>query len=195
VADFYRGKTVRIIVGFAAGGGYDLYSRVIAKHMGKHIPGNPTVIVENMPGAGSMTAMNNIYNSLPKDGTVIGNVAGGLVLQQLAKGPGIEFDAAKMEYLGAPSYFEYLMIVTKKSGITKLEDVLGPSGKQVVIGSTGVGSGSYNTTIVAREALGINKGRGGRLFQQLGLHQVHFRGAAADWRVPATGPVRRAAHQ
>ncbi|MDZ4343838.1 MAG: hypothetical protein U1E51_15565, partial [Candidatus Binatia bacterium] len=69
VADFYRGKTVRIVVGFSAGGGYDQYSRVIARHLSKFIPGNPAVIVDNMPGAGSIIAANHVYNAAPKDGT------------------------------------------------------------------------------------------------------------------------------
>ena len=80
VADFYRGKSVRIIVGFSAGGGYDAYSRVIGRHLHKHIPGNPNVIVDNMTGAGSMIAANHIFNAAPKDGTVIGNVSGQIIL-------------------------------------------------------------------------------------------------------------------
>ncbi|MEK7335079.1 MAG: hypothetical protein AAB222_07150, partial [Candidatus Binatota bacterium] len=83
VADFYRGKTVRIIVGFSAGGGYDAYSRVIARHLGKYIPGNPAIIVDNMAGAGSIIAANHVYNAAPKDGTVIGNISGPIILEQL----------------------------------------------------------------------------------------------------------------
>src|SRR3990167_7690629 len=75
VADFYRGKTVRIIVGFSAGGGYDAYSRLIARHLGQYIPGNPTVIVDNMAGAGSIIAANHVYNAGAKDGTLIGNIS------------------------------------------------------------------------------------------------------------------------
>jgi hypothetical protein len=77
VADFYRGKTVRIIVGAAPGGGFDTYARAVARHIGRHIPGNPSVIVENMPGAGSLIAANHVYNVAPKDGTVIGHILGG----------------------------------------------------------------------------------------------------------------------
>src|SRR5687768_415517 len=76
VADFYRGKTIRLIVGFAPGGGYDAYSRLISKYLGTYIPGNPSVIVENMPGAGSLVAANQTYNTLPKDGTVVTNISG-----------------------------------------------------------------------------------------------------------------------
>src|SRR5438445_13572125 len=74
VADFYRNKTLRIIVGFTAGGGYDQYSRLIGRHLSKHIPGNPNVIVDNMAGAGSIIAANHVYHAAPKDGTVVGNI-------------------------------------------------------------------------------------------------------------------------
>jgi tripartite-type tricarboxylate transporter receptor subunit TctC len=83
VADFYRGKTVRIVVGFSAGGGYDQYSRVIGRHLSKHIPGNPNVLVDNMPGVGSIIAANHLYNAAPKDGTVMANISGPIVLEQL----------------------------------------------------------------------------------------------------------------
>ena len=92
---FYNGKTVRIIVGASAGGGYDTYSRTIARHMGKHIPGNPTFVVENMPGAGFLISANYIYKVAKPDGLTIGHFIGGLFLQQLLGKPGIEFDAAK----------------------------------------------------------------------------------------------------
>ena len=83
VAEFYKGKTVRIIVGFSAGGGYDAYSRVIGRHLHKHILGNPTVVVDNMAGAGSILAANHINNVAPKDGTIIGNFSGQIILEQL----------------------------------------------------------------------------------------------------------------
>ena len=82
VADYYNGKTVRFIVGFAPGGGFDTYTRAIARHIGKHIPGNPSVIVDNMPGGGSLTAANYVYGGTRPDGLTIGNWIGGLVLQQ-----------------------------------------------------------------------------------------------------------------
>ena len=82
-ADFYQGKTVRIIVGLAAGGGYDLYARTLARHFGKHIPGNPAVVVENMTGAGSIIAANHLYKIARPDGLTIGHYLGGIALQQL----------------------------------------------------------------------------------------------------------------
>ena len=87
--EFYQGKTIRVVVGFSAGGGFDAYSRTIARHLGKHIPGNPTVIVENMPGAGSLIAANHIYKVARPDGLTIGNFVGYSVLGQVLGRPGI----------------------------------------------------------------------------------------------------------
>src|SRR5947209_5269755 len=81
VADFYRGKTVRIVVGFSAGGGYDQYSRLIARHLSKFIPGNPAIIVDNMAGAGSIIAANHTFSAAPKDGTIIGKISGPIILE------------------------------------------------------------------------------------------------------------------
>lgn len=83
---FFKGKTMRIVVGFAAGGGFDTYARAISRHMGKHIPGNPTIIVENMPGAGSLIAANHVYKVAKPDGLTIGHFGGGLFMQQLKGG-------------------------------------------------------------------------------------------------------------
>ncbi|HYT55609.1 MAG TPA: hypothetical protein VEQ38_12915, partial [Verrucomicrobiae bacterium] len=100
---FYKGKAVRIIVGASAGGGYDTYSRTIARHMGKHIPGNPGLIVDNMPGAGFLISANYMYKVAKPDGLTIGHFIGGLFLQQLLGKAGVEFDARKFEYIGVPA--------------------------------------------------------------------------------------------
>ena len=155
VADFYRGKTVRIIVGFSAGGGYDAYSRVIGRHLGKYIPGNPAIIVDNMAGAGSIIAANHVYNAAPKDGTVIGNISGPIILEQLFNNPAVQFDMGKLRYLAVPVSETYLMIVTRKPGVTKFEEVLGPKGKQVVIGAI-PGSTVEHGPILVRDVLGAN---------------------------------------
>ncbi|MDH3445688.1 MAG: hypothetical protein OEN50_17310, partial [Deltaproteobacteria bacterium] len=99
---FYKGKTIRLIVGLAPGGGFDTYSRTIARHMGKHIPGNPAIIVDNMPGAASLVSANFLYRVAKPDGLTMGNFVGGIAMHQLFGKPGIEFDATKFEYLGVP---------------------------------------------------------------------------------------------
>jgi tripartite-type tricarboxylate transporter receptor subunit TctC len=119
--DFYQGKTVRFVVGFSAGGGFDAYTRAIARHIGKHIPGKPTTIVENMPGAGSMIAANYIYKQAKPDGLTVGNWIGGLILQQLIGVKGIAFDAAKLEWIGSPVDTLNVCAFGKKSGITSIE--------------------------------------------------------------------------
>ncbi|MGH7768790.1 MAG: Bug family tripartite tricarboxylate transporter substrate binding protein, partial [Candidatus Binatia bacterium] len=118
---FYKGQTVRIIVGASAGGGYDTYSRTIARHIGKHIPGNPTFLVENMPGAGFLISANYMYKAAKPDGLTIGHFIGGLFLQQLLGKPGIEFDAVKFQFIGVPTQDNFVMGVAKATGITDLE--------------------------------------------------------------------------
>jgi tripartite-type tricarboxylate transporter receptor subunit TctC len=144
---FYKGKTVRIVVGFTAGGGFDTYSRVIARHMVRHIPGSPTMIVENMPGAGSLISANYLYKIARPDGLTIGHFIGGLLLSQVLGQKGIEFDARKFEYLGAPVNEHPVCAVTKASGITSLEKWLA-SPTPVKLG--GVAPGSSNPDNVQR---------------------------------------------
>jgi tripartite-type tricarboxylate transporter receptor subunit TctC len=153
--NFYRGKTVRIIVGFSAGGGYDQYSRLIGRHLSKHIPGNPAIVVENMAGAGSIIAANHVFNAAPKDGTVIGNISGPIVLEQLFGNPAVQFDMAKFRYVAVPVGETYLMIVTRRPGVTSFEELIGPKGKQVSVGAI-PGSTVEHAPILARDVLGAN---------------------------------------
>jgi tripartite-type tricarboxylate transporter receptor subunit TctC len=102
VSNFYRGKTIQVLVGFGPGGGYDLYARTLARYMGKHIPGNPTMVPQNMPGAGGIKAMNYLYNVARKDGTAMGTFARGLVVEPLlGHTDGIQFEAAKFTWIGS----------------------------------------------------------------------------------------------
>lgn len=121
-ANFYQGKNIRIIVGLSAGGGYDLYTRTIARHMGRHIPGNPSLTVENMTGAGSLIATNHIYKVARPDGLTIGHFLGGLFLQQLLGKPGIEFDSQKFEHVGVPGQDNFMVGVAKSTGVTEVEN-------------------------------------------------------------------------
>jgi tripartite-type tricarboxylate transporter receptor subunit TctC len=134
VADFYRGKTVNIVVGHSAGGGFDRYARAIARHLGKYIPGNPSIIVNNMVGAGTMVSANYTYNQAPRDGTVINSFDGGLWPSQLYGSPAVQFDMTKLNYIGAPDTFKYIMVATKRSGITKMEEIM-TGAKEVIVGA------------------------------------------------------------
>jgi tripartite-type tricarboxylate transporter receptor subunit TctC len=155
VGDFFRGKTVKIIVGFSAGGGYDAYSRAIGRHIHKHIPGNPGVIVENMAGAGSIILANHMFNAAPKDGTVIGNFSGQIILEQLFANPAVQYDLAKFRYLGVPIGETYLLIVTRKSGVTKLDELLGTKSKLITVGGI-PGSTVEQGPLLMRDLLGAN---------------------------------------
>jgi tripartite-type tricarboxylate transporter receptor subunit TctC len=120
--DFYRGKTIRIIVGFSAGGGFDQYARIISRHMPRHIPGTPTMIVDNMGGAGSRLAANYLFKAAAPDGLTIGNFIGSLLLQQILGDQGIEFDGRRFEWLGAPVQDQNVCALTKNSGVTNLDE-------------------------------------------------------------------------
>ncbi len=152
---FYKGKTVRIIVGAAAGGGYDTYSRTIARHMGKHIPGNPTIVVDNMPGAGFLIAANYMYKAAKPDGLTIGHFIGGLFLQQfLSLRPGIEFDSKKFEYIGVPAQDNYMVGISKATGITSLEQWVA-SKTPLKLGGVGPGSATDDIPKVLAATIGL----------------------------------------
>ena len=152
---FYNGKTVRIIVGASAGGGYDTYSRTIARHIGKHVPGNPTFVVENMPGAGFLISANYMYKIAKPDGLTIGHFIGGLFLQQLLGKPGIEFDAAKFEYIGVPTQDDYVIGISKKNtGISSMEQWMATK-TTVKLGGVGAGSATDDIPKVLIATIGL----------------------------------------
>lgn len=145
---FYKGKTIRVIVGLSAGGGYDTYSRAIARHLGKHIPGNPTIVVENMTGAGSLIAANHLYKLAKPDGLTIGHFLGGLFLQQVLGKPGIQFDGRKFEYLGVPTQDSQMLALSKRTGINSADEWFA-SKKVVKFGGVGAGSATDDLTKIA----------------------------------------------
>ncbi|MGH7826616.1 MAG: Bug family tripartite tricarboxylate transporter substrate binding protein [Candidatus Binatia bacterium] len=152
--DFYKGATMRLVVGFAAGGGFDTYSRTIARHLGKHIPGNPTIVVENMTGAGGLIAANHLYRAAKPDGLTIGNIIGGLFMAQLLGRAGIEFDALKFGYLGVPAKDHPTCVFMKESGITSIEKWMA-SKTPVKVGGTGPGATTYDNPRILQVALDL----------------------------------------
>lgn len=134
VSDFYKGKQVTIYVGYSAGGGYDTYARLLGRHIGKHIPGKPSVIVRNMPGAGSVRMANWLYNVGPKDGTAIGAVARGVAFDTLFGMKGSQFDAQKFNWLGSMNNEVSVCVSWATSAIKTFEDV---RAKELVVGGTG----------------------------------------------------------
>jgi tripartite-type tricarboxylate transporter receptor subunit TctC len=154
-APFYEGKSIRVIVGYSAGGGYDAYARVLGRHMSKHVPGNPTLIVENMTGAGSLVAANYVYKAAKPDGLTIGHFNGGLFFNQVMNQPGIEFDARKFEYIGAAVKEETAFAFSKSSGITSVEKWMAA---KTPVKMGGVAPGAFapdNVIRILKAALGL----------------------------------------
>ncbi len=140
VADFYRGKTVQVLVGFGPGGGYDLYARTLARYMGRHIPGNPTMVPQNMPGAGGVKVMNYLYDVARKDGTVIATFARGLAIEPLlGHVQGMQFDATKFGWVGSVSNEVSICAFWNTSGIRTWQDM---QTKPSTIGASAAGADS-----------------------------------------------------
>ncbi|MEX0753080.1 MAG: tripartite tricarboxylate transporter substrate-binding protein [Xanthobacteraceae bacterium] len=137
---YYAGKTVKMIIGFGPGGGYDRWARTVAQHIGKHLPGNPTVVSQNMPGAGSYVAAGHIYNTAPKDGTVIGIIARDAPLGPLTGQEGAQFDPLKITWLGSPTTETNVCISYKTAQVKTVQDLFT---KELILGDTGPGTGTH----------------------------------------------------
>ena len=133
-------KLIRLIVSFGAGGGYDLWARLVARHMSQYLPGDPSIVVENMPGAGGFTAANYLYNQAPHDGSVFALVAREAILGPLTNAQGARFDPTQMGWLGSPTTETSVCIANRSSGITSTSDL---KDHPLTMGDTGSGSGTY----------------------------------------------------
>jgi tripartite-type tricarboxylate transporter receptor subunit TctC len=151
-AELYEGKTVRFVVGFPAGGGFDIYARTMARHIGRHLPGNPTVIVENMPGASSLVAANTLYGRTRPDGLTVGFFHGNLITQHLLGGEGIAFDPAKFEWVGSPTVSTGVCAFRKASGITSIEE-WAKAKEPVKLGGIAPGDTTYDIAKILAAAL------------------------------------------
>ena len=160
VADFYRGRTVNLVVGYGPGGGYDLCARLVARHIGRYIPGNPTVVVQNMPGAGSLRAANYLYTVAPNDGATIGTIARDMpLLAVLGNVPGVRFDPRKLVWLGSSSDFAndaHILMVRGDAPVKSIEDARRAGGPPLVLGSTAAGTSGSDVPMLLRDALGLN---------------------------------------
>ena len=160
VAEFYKGRQVSLIVGYGSGGGYDVYGRLFARHLGRHIPGNPTVVVQNMPGAGSLRAINFLANTAPKDGTAIALFARDMpLIGIIGHNPNVRFDPRKLTWLGSSSSYAndaYFLFVRKDAQVKSIEDARRPAGPPLVLGGTAEGATGNDVATVTRDALGLN---------------------------------------
>src|SRR5262245_43085466 len=150
-ADFYKGKTIDFYIGYSAGGAYDLYARMIARHIGKHIPGNPQVVPKNMEGAGSQRLANWLYGVAPKDGTAIGATSRGMAFDPLLGNKTAQYDAPKFTWIGSANDEVSVCVAWHTSGVTKWDDVMT---RELPIGSTGTGDDTYQFPKFANTALG-----------------------------------------
>ncbi len=134
VEAFYKGKTMQLLIGFGPGGGYDLYGRAVARHMGRFIPGNPTLVPQNMAGAGSVRAASSLYNAAPKDGTVIGTFSRGIIVDTLLGANKGQFEAQKFGWVGSVTNEVSVCGFSRSSGIRTWNDMLT---KDTTVGSSG----------------------------------------------------------
>ncbi len=129
-AQEYKDKTLTFVVGYSPGGSFDLYARVLARYIGRYLPGNPTRIVENMTGAGGIIAANHLYNRVKPDGLTVGAWASPLVLQHIMGNDAAQFDGRRFGYLGIPAEYDTVCTFNQKSGITKMEDWVNAKGRK-----------------------------------------------------------------
>ena len=182
--DFYKDKTLRFIVGQAAGGGYDTYTRTIARHIVKHIPGNPAAVVENMTGAGSLVAANYLYNSAKADGLTIANWNSAFVLNQALNDRNIKFDARKFGWIGAPSKGVPVFVIMGFAGAKSFEEIV-KSGKILKVGGTAPGSHSIDLPLMLNKMLGtkfnVVSGYQGTAQVRLAMQRREVDGDFTNW--------------
>ena len=150
-AEFYRGKSIELDIGYSVGGGYDLYARLIARRLGQHVPGNPTVVPKNMEGAGSLRLANYLYAAAPRDGTVIGAISRGAAFDPLLNEQGARFDASKFSWIGSANNEVSVCVALTSSGISKFDDLFA---NPLTIGSTGAGDDTYQFPALVNAVLG-----------------------------------------
>lgn len=136
---FYAGKTVTLLIGFGSGGGNDIWARMVARHMGRHLPGNPNILPQNLPGAGGLLVANQLYNVSPKDGTVIALINRGIPMEPLLGGAGTQFDPLRFNWIGSPDRDTAICVSRRDSGVTSMQDLFQ---KELVMGATGSGADS-----------------------------------------------------
>jgi tripartite-type tricarboxylate transporter receptor subunit TctC len=151
IADFYRGRRINFVIGFGTGGGYDIYARLLGRFLGEHIPGKPTIVVQNMPGAGSRRAANWLYAIAPKDGTVIATIGQATPIDQALGAPGIQFDARDFNWIGNLVVVNNIMFVSAASGAATVAEA---TRKTLTIGATGASSPSVLYPQVSNNLLG-----------------------------------------
>ncbi len=194
---FYEGKTIRIVVALGTGGDYDNYARIAGRYLGKYIPGNPTIVVQNMPGAGGLLAANHLANVAPKDGTVIGALHANTTLAQVTSAPNVEYDVRKFNWIGRTSSGGLNVHHTfASSGVKSFNDLLT---REVVVGGGGPTSDSIVVPTAVNQMMGSEAENPGRLLRHCGDHSRagtrRDRYGDAELGVPPQEQCRLAARQ
>jgi tripartite-type tricarboxylate transporter receptor subunit TctC len=183
VADFYRGKNIRILVGFAPGGGYDTSSRLVARFLPKYLPGNPNVVVENVTGAGSMIAANQVFRTAEKDGTIIGSFNSNLVLLQALGSAGIEYDARRFNWLASWGSSPSACIARADGPVKSFQETM--AGKEWIIATEAPGTTTHDVPAVLKSVLGANlklvQGYDGTSKLRLAVESKEVDGACWSW--------------
>jgi tripartite-type tricarboxylate transporter receptor subunit TctC len=181
VADFYRGKQITFMVGSSPGGGYDAIMRLVARHLVNHIPGNPSAIVQNTPGGGSITMSNRIFRVAPQDGTVVGLVQRGVLLAQLTKQPNVQFDTAKFNWIGSVSPEISLVVAWNTAPVKTTQELFA---QQLIVGGTGATSDLEASARLLNATIGtkfkIVSGYPGQVDVSLAMERGEIQGTA-DW--------------
>jgi tripartite-type tricarboxylate transporter receptor subunit TctC len=150
-AEFYKGKNVDLYIGYSVGGGYDVYARMVARHMGKHIPGNPTIVPKNMEGAGSLRLVNWLYNVAPKDGAAFAIIGRGTAFNPILGIPGAQFEGPKFTWIGSANDEVSVCAVWHTSGVTKFDELMA---KEIAVGGTGASDDTVQFPRVLNGVLG-----------------------------------------
>lgn len=188
VEQFYKGKTITVVIGLGAGGGYDTYARLAARWLGRHIPGSPTLVPQNMPGAGGMIAANHLYNVAPKDGTAMGALHANVAFAQVTETPNVEYDARRFNWIGRVASGGLDVHHTwHTTGVTSFDDLLK---REVVVGAGGPTSGSFIFPNAVNELMGaklkILAGYKGTAETSLALERGEIEMALHNWEALRT---------
>lgn len=149
-ASFYAGRNITFIVGYGAGASYDTGARLIGRYLGRHMPGKPSIVVQNMPGAGSMVAANQLYNTAAKDGSVIGMFGRGLYLEALFGNPAVKFDPAKFNWIGSHGREVSVLVTGKDAPFKTVEDI---RKSEIILGASGPGADTHSFALAVRSLL------------------------------------------
>jgi tripartite-type tricarboxylate transporter receptor subunit TctC len=160
VEEFYRGRQINLIVGYGPGGGYDMVARLVARHLARYVPGNPTIVAQNMPGAGSMRAVNYLYSVAPRDGTTFGLFGSDMPLIGLiGNNPNVQFDPRKFTWLGSSSSFAgdaYVLLLRPGAPATSMAEARRPGSPPLVLAGTGEGARDGDVPKILRDVLALN---------------------------------------